>query len=247
MVDIENTSKPSNKKSALPTHGTEATTFRSTLKLLFTNQMFLVFLVSNYLMSCGCHIIFTIIPQWGQELHVGKNHIALAISIGGGLEIVARFGNGFFANRRYVSAMTQLGVAVILAGTSTLILVSWRDQGAFYLCGALNGLSLAPVVTLIPIVLLERFDKAVVSLALGIVYGVQGGGVITSYGVTASLQSWSGSWSLGLYFMAASMLSGGLIHILYSLLYPNSTQKYLACRRKTEETVTEDKIYSESS
>lgn len=46
------------------------------------------------------------------------------------------------------------------------------------------GLSLAPVVTLIPIVLLERFDKAVVSLALGIVYGVQGGGVITSYGVT---------------------------------------------------------------
>ena len=46
------------------------------------------------------------------------------------------------------------------------------------------GICLAPVVTLIPIVLLERFNKAVVSIALGIVYGVQGCGVITSYGIT---------------------------------------------------------------
>ena len=46
------------------------------------------------------------------------------------------------------------------------------------------GICLAPVVTLIPIVLLERFNKAVVSVALGIVYGVQGCGVITSYGIT---------------------------------------------------------------
>ena len=57
----------------------ELMSFCSTIRLLFTNQMFLVFLLSNYLMSCGCHIIFAVIPQFGVELQVEKTHVRIIL------------------------------------------------------------------------------------------------------------------------------------------------------------------------
>ena len=57
----------------------EPMSFCSTIRLLFTNQMFLVFLLSNYLMSCGCHIIFAVIPQFGVELQVEKTHVRIIL------------------------------------------------------------------------------------------------------------------------------------------------------------------------
>ena len=55
--------------------------------------------------------------------HAGlsKEFVSILLSITGAVEIPLRIGNGFIADRKYVSASTHVGICMLVAGVAALL------------------------------------------------------------------------------------------------------------------------------
>jgi len=58
--------------------------------------------------------------------------VSTALIFYGAIEIPCKILHGFLANQRLVSALFHLGVALICAACSMLLLVSWAKKEALY-------------------------------------------------------------------------------------------------------------------
>jgi len=79
----------------------------------------MIVVISMMFQTCGYGISFSCLGKLAQSRAVSKEVVAILLSVGGALEAGSRLLNGWFADRRIVSAMNQYTFSMICYGVSS--------------------------------------------------------------------------------------------------------------------------------
>ncbi|KAF6035711.1 hypothetical protein EB796_005976 [Bugula neritina] len=171
-TSLKMNSLPSSQEDSQDTEITSQS-LKDMLRLLFFNRLFVVFLISSFLMMQGYASSFVIFPLFAEEHRIAKYHLSTAFIIYGVMDVLSRILQGWVTNQNCVSALFQLGIASIATACSVLLLTSWAEKEALYVSFFFLGVFHTTTMSLLPLVILERIDKSIAPFANGIVLCVQ--------------------------------------------------------------------------
>ncbi|KAF6021973.1 SLC16A12 [Bugula neritina] len=208
------------------------------LRLFFTNKMFLTYMLSSCLLIQGFASSFAVFPLYAEELGIAKYHVSTAFIVYGVIEIPSKILQGILANQKLVSALFQLGVSSIGAGCSILLAAVWAKKEAFYVSFLFLGFFFSAVMSLPPLVILERFDTKVASFGSGLILSGQCLATVLSFGITPIIRAKSGSWSAVLYYIVGTLLFAGIMNIITSKIFPVEVKLGRLCELGCPHTTT---------
>ncbi|XP_067950357.1 dentin sialophosphoprotein-like [Watersipora subatra] len=199
-----------------------APSLRETLSLLISCRAYLLFVLSCFLATIGYSSIFVLLPVYAKECGIPKYHVSYALSAYGAIEVASRIVHATVANKKFTSALTHLGISLLLGGVGILPICIWGTAEALYVTCSVSGLAFACIMAFVPVVVLERIDKRYASIAVGVVYGADGLATPISYCISPMLYSRYNTWAAGLLLAAVTISTGSLFMLITGCIFPVS-------------------------
>lgn len=149
------------------------------VKLLVQNFEFFLITMCNFFCFCALFIPYIYIPKHAAESKLSKSEAATILSVIGIVNIPMRFGFGWLADRKIISALNLNTIAIAIAAISIWIIGSFNTFVAQCICGVIfamgtAGMNMLPNAYISEVVGRVKFDNAfgIINLFRGIACGL---------------------------------------------------------------------------
>ncbi|CAI2355779.1 unnamed protein product [Caenorhabditis sp. 36 PRJEB53466] len=138
---------------------------------------------------------------------------SFTVSLIGVLNIIARIGCGYIADRPEVSALVVNNIALILAGLATMTVPFYTEYWHFLVYCIPFSIGVACFAALRSVIVLELIGLEKMSNAFGILLTFMGVGAVVGSPMAAAIKDYTGNFDTSFYVMGALMAISGAICI----------------------------------
>lgn len=168
-------SSPSLTLSPLPNEQIDATEQSSTEKHWLLNGRFLLFCLSNFTLCLVMGVPYVIIPTYISETFRDQRYLASwTLSNVGIASALGQILLGYLHDRKVCSAWFMYTLAVIISGTSLVILALFRYKFIVLICAFLYGLAISANYALQVLIVIDALSIENMANAFGILQFCQG-------------------------------------------------------------------------
>ncbi|XP_067942235.1 monocarboxylate transporter 12-B-like [Watersipora subatra] len=201
---------------------------------IILNPRYVLLLLGLFIYFAGLAMTYSCLPSLGKESNVSKTFIPIAIAGAGGIELFMRIVNGWFADRKIISAFNHIAICMTFTGAMAALCATFSGKAGIVLMLLGNSTMGTSVISLLPIVSVELLGKQNLYSAMSFNYFTQGLSLIVSTFITSAVYEASASWRTVFFYLAGCNLGGALILTLTAIAAKCLSQCYKTAKDKTD-------------